>query len=61
MLLTRLFRRKCSAVAKWRERARMIDPKKTRLTIIRTKDAKQQLPSWVYKKYAPQYLATKVE
>ncbi|MCW4008223.1 MAG: hypothetical protein NWF09_06010 [Candidatus Bathyarchaeota archaeon] len=57
----RLFRRKGHAVAKWRERARMIDPKKTRLTIIRTKDAHRRLPSWVYEKYAPQYLAAKVE
>jgi hypothetical protein len=56
-LLMRLFSRKGRAVKNWHARALIIDPKKTKLTLIRTHAAKQ-FPSWVYKKYAPQQLAT---
>ena len=56
----RLFSRKGRAVKNWHARALMIDPKKVKLTLIRTHEAKQ-LPSWVYKKYAPQQLAPKLK
>lgn len=59
-LLMRLFSRKGRAVKNWHARALMIDPKKTKLTLIRTHEAKQ-LPSWVYRKYAPQQLAPKLK
>jgi hypothetical protein len=52
----RLFSRKGRAVKNWHARALMIDPNKTRITIVRTKKGKQ-LPLWVYKKYAPQQLS----
>ncbi len=51
----RLFRRKRNAVKNWHARALMIDPNKTRITIVKTKTAKH-VPLWVYKKYAPQQL-----
>jgi len=54
----RLFRKKSRAVKNWHARALMIDPNKTRITIVRTKKGKQ-LPLWVYKKYAPQQLPVK--
>jgi hypothetical protein len=53
----KLFRRKSHAVKNWHARAMTIDPNKTKITIIRKK-APKQIPMWVYKKYAPQYLAT---
>ena len=53
--LMRLFRRKGCAVKNWHARALLIDPNKTRITIVRTKTAKQ-IPLWVYRKYAPQQL-----
>jgi hypothetical protein len=56
----RLFNRKGRAVKNWHARALIIDPKKTKLTLIRTHKAKQ-LPSWVYRKYAPQQLAPKLK
>jgi hypothetical protein len=56
----RLFNRKGRAVKNWHSRALIIDPKKTKLTLIRTHKAKQ-LPSWVYRKYAPQQLAPKLK
>jgi len=49
----RLFRRKGHAVKKWHARALIIDPNKTRITIIKTKKEKQ-IPLWVYRKYAPE-------
>jgi len=51
----RLFRRKRGAVKNWHARALMIDPNKTRITIVKTKTNKQ-IPLWVYRKYAPQQL-----
>jgi hypothetical protein len=51
----RLFRRKRRAVKNWHTRALMIDPNKTRITIVKTKTEKQ-IPLWVYRKYAPQQL-----
>jgi hypothetical protein len=51
----RLFRRKSRAVKNWHARALTIDLTKTKLTIVRKKTPKQ-VPAWVYKKYAPQYL-----
>jgi hypothetical protein len=51
----RLFRRKGHAVKNWHSRALLIDPKKTRLTLI-SKKATKQVPPWVYKKYVPQQL-----
>jgi len=51
----RLFRRKSSAVKKWHTRALMIDPNKTRITIVKSKKEKT-IPLWVYRKYAPQQL-----
>ena len=51
----RFFRRKGSAVKKWHARALIIDPNKTRITIVQTKTTKH-VPIWVYKKYAPQQL-----
>lgn len=51
-----LFRRKSRAVKNWHAQALTIDPKKTKLTII-SKKAPKKVPLWVYKKYAPQYLA----
>lgn len=57
-LLMRLFSRKGRAVKNWHARALIIDPKETKLTLIRTHEAKQ-FPSWVYRKYAPQQLASK--
>ena len=59
-LLMRLFSKKGHAVKNWHTRALLIDPKKTKLTLIRTHKAKQ-LPSWVYRKYAPQQLAPKLK
>ena len=53
----RLFWRKERAVKNWHTRALTIDPKKTKITIVRTKKDKQ-LPLWVYRKYAPQQLST---
>jgi len=53
----RLFRRKGAAVKNWHARALIIDPKKTKLTLIRTSGGKH-VPAWVYKKFAPQQLAT---
>jgi hypothetical protein len=53
----KLFRKKGRAVKNWHARAMTIDPNKTKITIIR-KNAPKQVPAWVYKKYAPQYLAT---
>ena len=53
----KLFRRKQNAVKKWHARALTIDPNKTKITIVKTKAAKQ-IPLWVYRKYAPQQLAT---
>jgi hypothetical protein len=46
----RLFRRKGQAVKKWHERAMMIDPKKTKLTIHRSRKVKS-VPAWAYKKF----------
>jgi hypothetical protein len=54
----RFFRRKGDAVKNWHARALIIDPKETKLTLIRTKKAKQ-LPAWVYRKYAPQLTINK--
>ncbi len=51
----RLFRRKGHAVKNWHSRALLIDPKKTKLTLI-SKTATKQVPAWVYKKYLPQQL-----
>jgi hypothetical protein len=56
----RLFSRKECAVKNWHARALMIDPKKTKLTLLKTHEARQ-LPSWVYRKYAPQQLAPKLK
>jgi hypothetical protein len=56
----RLFNRKGRAVKNWHSRALIIDPKKTKLTLIRTHKAKQ-LPSWVYRKYAPKQLIPKLK
>ena len=53
----RLFRRKRHAVKNWHSRALIIDPKKTKLTLI-SKKATRQVPAWVYKKYVPQQLAS---
>ncbi len=47
----RLFRKKGQAVRKWHERAMMIDPKKTKLTIVRSKGVKN-VPAWAYKKFS---------
>jgi hypothetical protein len=47
----RLFHRKRHAVKNWHTRALLIDPKKTKITII-CKKAPKQVPAWVYKKYA---------
>jgi len=55
--LMRLLSRKGRAVKNWHARALLIDPNKTKLTLIRTNNYKQ-VPLWVYKKYAPQQLAT---
>ncbi len=56
----RLFSKKGRAVKNWHTRALMIDPKKTKLTLIRTQEAKQ-LPLWVYRKYASQQSASKLK
>jgi hypothetical protein len=53
----RLFRRKERAVKNWHSRALIIDPKKTKLTLISRK-ATKQVPAWVYKKYVPQQLSS---
>jgi hypothetical protein len=42
----RLFRRKGRAVKKWRSRAWSIDPKKTKLTIIRTEASNLENPEF---------------
>jgi hypothetical protein len=47
----KLFRRKGQAVKNWHERAMMIDPKKTKLTIVRSKEVKN-IPAWAYKKFS---------
>jgi hypothetical protein len=52
----RFFRRKGRAVKNWHARALLIDPKKTKLTIISEK-ATKQIPAWVYKKYVPQHIS----
>jgi hypothetical protein len=51
----RLFNRKRYAVKNWHARAMVIDPNKTKITIVKTKTEKQ-IPLWVYRKYAPQQL-----
>jgi hypothetical protein len=56
----RLFNRKGRAVKNWHSRALIIDPKKTKLTLIRTHKAKQ-LPLWVYRKYATKQLTPKLK
>jgi hypothetical protein len=56
----RLFSRKGHAVKNWHARAMLIDPNKTKLTLIKTNNCKQ-VPLWVYKKYAPQQLATNLK
>ncbi len=56
----RLFSKKGRAVKNWHARALMIDPKKTKLTLIKT-HAVKQVPSWVYRKYAPAQLAPKLK
>jgi hypothetical protein len=48
----KLFNRKRHAVKNWHARAMVIDPNKTKITIVKTK-TKKQIPLWVYKKYAP--------
>ena len=53
----KLFRRKQNAVKKWHARAMIIDPNTTKITIVKTKKEKH-VPIWVYRKYAPQQLAT---
>ena len=45
-----LFSRKGRAARKWRARARMIDPKKTRLILVGNSDAKH-VPSWFYREF----------
>ncbi|MCW4047518.1 MAG: hypothetical protein NWE99_08170 [Candidatus Bathyarchaeota archaeon] len=47
----RLFSRKGRAVKNWHERAMMIDPKKTKLTIVQTKGMRN-IPPWAYKKFS---------
>ena len=44
------FSRKRRAVKSWRKRALLIDPKKTKLTLVFTKDS-NNLPAWVYKEF----------
>ena len=51
----KLFKRKRHAVKNWHARAMVIDPNKTKITIVKTK-TKKQIPLWVYKKYAPQQI-----
>jgi hypothetical protein len=51
----KLFSRKAQAMKNWHARALMIDPKRTKLTLISTSDAKH-IPPWVYKKFAMQTL-----
>jgi hypothetical protein len=46
----KLFKRKGRAVKNWHERAMMIDPKKTKLTLGRSKGMKN-IPAWAYKKF----------
>jgi hypothetical protein len=53
----KLFSRKGQAVKNWHGRTMIIDPKRTRLTLISTNETKS-VPPWVYKKYAPQLMAT---
>jgi hypothetical protein len=53
----KFFRRKGRAVKNWHERAMLINPSTTRITIVKSKTEKQ-IPLWVYKKYAPQQLST---
>jgi hypothetical protein len=53
----KFFRKKGRAVKNWHERALLINPSTTRITIVKSKTEKQ-IPLWVYKKYAPQQLPT---
>ena len=46
----RFFSKKGRAVKNWHARALLIDPKRTKLTLISTSDAKH-IPAWVYKKF----------
>ena len=48
----RFFSRKSKAVTKWHERARLIDPKKTKLIFIGNSNLRD-VPSWVYREFAP--------
>ena len=48
-----LFRRKRHAVKNWHSRALIINPNKTKITIVKTKTRKP-IPLWVYRKYARQ-------
>jgi len=52
----KLFRRKGHAVKNWHARALIIDPKKTKLTII-SKNTTKQVPAWIYKRYVPQHIS----
>jgi len=47
----KFFSRKSRAVTKWHGRARMIDPKKTKLIFIGNVGARD-VPSWVYREFA---------
>ena len=46
-----LFKKKNRAIKKWRSRAWSIDPKKTRLTILKAKTPRRHVPPWIYKKH----------
>ncbi len=46
----RFFRKKGRAVKNWHARALLIDPKRTKLTLISTSDV-AHVPPWVYKKF----------
>jgi len=45
------FLKKNRSVKKWREKALMIDPHKTRITILSPK-RNRHLPIWLYKEFA---------
>jgi hypothetical protein len=46
----RLFETKSKSIKKWRSRAWSIDPQKTRLTIITTKQTIKHVPPWIHNK-----------
>jgi hypothetical protein len=47
----RLFHRKSHAIKNWRNRALLIDLRKTHLTIVEDENNVRKVPEWAYKEF----------